>query len=97
MAVKKDSTNALRFLEKSGSDRTDRIILYSLLGKKDEALALMQDLQDEEGKNITRSRYLSYKNLTWYDTLREDERFQKILEVEKERYQIILDKYKIIN
>ena len=97
MAVKKDSTSALRLFVESGSDRTGRIILYSLLGKKDEALALMQDLQDEEGKNITRSRYLSYKNLTWYDTLQEDERFQKILEVEKERYQIILEKYKIIN
>ncbi len=55
----------------------------------------MQDLQVEEGKNITGSRYLSYKNLLWYDNLREDERFQKILEKEKERYQIILEKYKI--
>jgi tetratricopeptide (TPR) repeat protein len=95
MAVKKDYTSALRFFEESGSERPARIILYSIIGKKDEALALMQDLQVEEGKNITRSRYLSYKNLLWYDNLREDERFQKILEKEKERYQIILEKYKI--
>ena len=97
MAVKKDYTSALRFFEESGSERPARIILYSIIGKKDEALALMQDLQVEEGKNITRSRYLSYKNLLWYDNLREDERFQKILEKEKERYQIIQEKYKITN
>ena len=95
MAVKKDHTNSLRFFEESGSERPARIILYSIIGKKDEALALMQDLQVEEGKNITRSRYLSYKNLLWYDNLREDDRFQNILEKEKERYQIILEKYKI--
>ena len=53
MAVKKDYTSALRFFEESGSERPARIILYSIIGKKDEALALMQDLQVEEGKNIT--------------------------------------------
>jgi hypothetical protein len=95
MAVKKDSTSALRFFEESGSGKPGRIILYSLLGKKDEALALMQDIQDEEGKNIIRSRYLYYKNLLWYNNLREDERFKKILEKEKERYQIILEKYRL--
>ena len=95
MAVKKDHINALKLFEKSRSGKPGRIILYSILGKKEETLALMQDLQDEEGKNITLSRYLFYKNLSWYDSLREDKRFQNILEIEKERYKIILEKYKI--
>jgi serine/threonine protein kinase len=97
MALKQDSTSAFMFFERSGFGQSSKLYLYLLLDKKDDVIKLMQDRQEKEGKNITRSRYLSYKNLLWYDNLREDERFQKILEIEKERYQIILEKYEIKN
>jgi serine/threonine protein kinase len=97
MALKQDSTRAFMFFERSGFGQSSKLYLYLLLDKKDDVIKLMQDRQEKEGKNITRSRYLSYKNLLWYDNLREDERFQKILEIEKERYQIILEKYEIKN
>jgi Tfp pilus assembly protein PilF len=93
MAVKGDSAGALRLAKESSFPKSLRIMAYSILGKKDEALALMQELQDEQDKEIHRSEYLRYKHLMWYDNLREDDRFKDILAEEKERYEFILKKY----
>jgi len=93
MALKHDSVNAHRFFEESGHGIVHEIILYSILGKKDEALALMQEFQNEQEKEILSSEYLRYKHLPWYDNLREDIRFKAILSKEKERYEFLLNKY----
>ena len=67
--------------------------IYSILSKKDEALALMQERQKEQEKEIHRSEYLKYKHLPWYENLRDNDRFKAILAKEKERYETLLKKY----
>jgi serine/threonine protein kinase/Tfp pilus assembly protein PilF len=96
MAVKGDSLNALRFFEESKFGKWGRTILYSILNLKDNALELMQEHQDETGKDVLSSEYLIYKHRLWYDNLRDDNRFKKILEEEKRRYEITLKKYGVI-
>lgn len=93
MAVKGDSLSALRFFEESGFGKSERIILYSILGLNDKALAFMHESLIEQGRDIRRSEYLRYKHFLWYDNLRDDERFKKILAKEKERYETLLKKY----
>jgi len=96
MAVKGDSLSALRFFEESKFGKWGRIILSSILNLKDDALELMQEQQDETGKDVLSSEYLTYKHRLWYDNLRDDNRFKKILEEEKRRYEITLKKYGVI-
>jgi non-specific serine/threonine protein kinase len=93
MAVKGDSVGALRLSEESRFPKSLRIMVYSILGKKDETLAFMQELQDEQDKAIHSSNYLQYINLLWYDNLRKDDRFKVILAEEKKRYDYLLKKY----
>jgi tetratricopeptide (TPR) repeat protein len=61
--------------------------IYSLLGMKDEAIALL-----EKGLNNPTARpYLSLVNLPIFDILRDDPRFQEILERKKQMYERFLE------
>lgn len=93
MSVKGNILSAFRFFKESGYSIGTKSVIYLILDRKDEALALMKERQNETGKDIRFSRYLRYKNLLWYDNLRDNERFKNILAEEKRRYEIILKKY----
>jgi TolB-like protein/Tfp pilus assembly protein PilF len=93
MALKGDSTNAMKLCEELGFGR---IILYALLNKRDEVIKLMQEEQQETADNIRVSSYLGYKYLPCYDNLREDERFKDILAEEKRKYEILSNRYEDI-
>ena len=92
-AVKGDSLSAMRSFEKSRGGDRERIALYSILGLKQKALELMLKRQNEQVGEIHFSEYLQYKNLPWYDNLRDDKQFIKVLVTEKERYNFLQEKY----
>ncbi len=94
LVVKGEKESALKQFEESNGGRSDKIILYSLMGLKDETFELMKALQNED---VQRSRYLRYKNLRWYDSLRTDNRFKEIMTTEKERYERLLKQYGNMN
>jgi serine/threonine protein kinase/Tfp pilus assembly protein PilF len=97
MAVNGEKENALKQFEEIKGRRSYKIILYAILDLKDETLELIKALQIAESKNVHGSRYLEYKNLKWYDTLRDHELFREILLIEKERYETLSKKYGSIN
>ena len=72
------SVSALKFFKECGFGQREKIIRYSILGLKNKASTLMQERQNEQGRDIRSSEYLRYKNLLWYDTLRDDPLFRKI-------------------
>jgi serine/threonine protein kinase/tetratricopeptide (TPR) repeat protein len=89
----------------SSALRVNKAWLYAAKGKKDEALALhhdstiytLLDMKDEaiahlekEIDNPTTSPYLSLIHLPIYDNLRDDPRFQEILEKKKQLYEKFL-------
>jgi hypothetical protein len=60
--------------------------IYSLLDMKDEAIAYLK----KEMNNSMAESYLSLVYLPIYDSLREDPRFQEILEAKKQIYETFL-------
>ena len=72
-------------------------IVYIPLGMKDEAIQQLST-QHENGWPLgftgpRHGNYLSLKNLTIYDSLRDDPRFIDVLEKERQRYEELLQKY----
>ena len=63
--------------------------VYALLGMKDEAIGIME----ERIKNGARFRYLILQNNHFYDNLRNDPRFEKIVQDAKVRYEEYVKKY----
>jgi tetratricopeptide (TPR) repeat protein len=78
----KDKALAIR---KSGS-------VYSLLGMKDEAIQYIEDEMKKEFEHHDCS-YLSLLNSSFYDSLRDDARFQEILKKAKQKYEERLKKF----
>jgi tetratricopeptide (TPR) repeat protein len=66
--------------------------IYSLLGMKDEAI---KDIAEETQKDYEHFQYtyLPLMNNHFYDNLRDDPRFQKILKAQKKRYEDRLKKF----
>jgi len=83
-AVKGDKENALALYKNSE--------VYSLLGMKDEAI---QQLNKEIRGSVWEPYifYLHLLNNPFYDSLREDPRFQEIVKREKKLYEDHLEKY----
>ena len=72
-------------------------IVYILLGMKEQAIRQLYK-QHEQGWPLgftgpRKGNYLSLKNLSIYDSLRDDPRFIEVLEKEKKRYEEYLRKY----
>ena len=93
LAMQGDNLNAIRLLEKTGFGGWERVKLYSVLNKKDDALSLMTKLQKTDYPESQRSKYLQLSHLLWFDNLRSDPRFQEILAKHKELYEKNLAKY----
>ena len=64
--------------------------VYSLLGMKDNAIKILQKLLK---RNEDAYEYLYLRNNPHYDNLRDDPRFQKIVENSKKIYEERLKKY----
>ena len=68
--------------------------VLSALGMKDEALDYIDEYtQSEKGEYVGFYSYLSLMNLTIYDSLRDEPRFQEIISREKAKYERSLAKY----
>ena len=63
--------------------------IYSLLGMKDEAIKRLK----EYTKESKRPQYLDLKHNPFFDNLRDDPRFQKIVKKEKQKYEDLIKKY----
>jgi tetratricopeptide (TPR) repeat protein len=62
--------------------------VLAVLGMKEEALAAIDEYtRNEKGEYVGFYSYLSLMNLPLYDSLREEQRFQEILEREKIKYE----------
>jgi len=72
---------------------TYKAVIFSLVNEKNKAIEVIQSLQNNTFNNYKKSFFYRYKNFHWYDLLRSDERFVKILEVEKSRYDQLRSKY----
>jgi tetratricopeptide (TPR) repeat protein len=80
-------------IEKALTTYEDKnIILYSLLGMKDEAISMMTDWSEQRLLQKS-SRYYFLKNHPFYDNIRSDPRFQDILTKHKKLYEENLVKY----
>jgi serine/threonine protein kinase/Tfp pilus assembly protein PilF len=66
--------------------------VYSLLGMKDEAIQYIQDEMKKDYEHHECS-YLSLLNSPFYDSLRDDTRFQEILKKAKQKYEERLKKF----
>lgn len=70
--------------------------VLAMLGMKDEAIAAIdQKTKDQEIMHFMLG-YLSLKHLAVYDNLRDDARFQNILDRERKKYEARLEKYSLI-
>ena len=69
-----------------------RSILYSLLGLKNEAINVLYE-RIEIYKKKQSTAYLFLKNLSLFENLRSDPRFQEILDIHKKIYEENLRKY----
>ena len=92
-AMQGDSVNALRLFKSTGMNGWAKVIIFSVLNKKNAAILLMMKPQFAEYLRAPRSRYLELKNLRWYDIFRSDPRFQKILANHKKIYDENIAKY----
>jgi serine/threonine protein kinase/Tfp pilus assembly protein PilF len=63
--------------------------MYSLLGMKDEAIKRL----NENIKESKKPKYLDLINNPFYDNLRDDPRFQKIVKKEKQKFEELVKKY----
>jgi TolB-like protein/Tfp pilus assembly protein PilF len=93
-AITGKEKEALKKIQSAG--RLSRMVLYAILGKKDETLNLLQKVTENDLK-INRSAYLELKNHSLFDFLRDDPGFQEILAKHKEIYERNLEKYKDID
>jgi tetratricopeptide (TPR) repeat protein len=76
--------------EKSLSFGYESDELFSILGMKDKAIAYMQK---SLSKNPLQYAYLYFLNCPYYDNLRDDPRFRKIMEQAKKLHEERLKKY----
>jgi non-specific serine/threonine protein kinase len=86
-AAKEDKEKALQLM---GAGQNMQV--FSLLGMKDEAVQFMENTLDRDKKSET-SYYLLYKTNPCYDKLRDDPRFDEMLEKHKQVYEEIVKKY----
>ena len=86
-AAKGEKENALQLI----GDRQNMQV-YALLGMKNEAIQFMENTLDRD-KKLETSYYLLYKINPCYDRLRDDPRFDEMLEKHKQVYDEILKKY----
>jgi hypothetical protein len=66
--------------------------VYSLLGMKDEAIQYIEDEMKKDFEHHDCS-YISLSNSPFYDSLRDDTRFQEILKKAKQKYEERLDRF----
>ena len=90
-AIDGDRDRALNTL-KSEDFWHHRSILYSLLGLKNEAINVLYE-RIEIYKKKQSTAYLFLKNLSLFENLRSDPRFQEILDIHKKIYEENLRKY----
>jgi serine/threonine protein kinase/CheY-like chemotaxis protein/Tfp pilus assembly protein PilF len=83
-ALKGDKKRALA-IRKNG-------VIYALLGMKEKAFRYIQDVIDKGNEHFQYS-FLPLANSTFYDSLRDDPRFEKIIEKQKKRHESRLQKY----
>jgi len=67
-----------------------------MLGMKDEAVAAFDRIAANRGEKYGLLRYLPLKHLPIYDSLRDDPRFQEILQRKQKKYEAGLKKYSLI-
>ena len=94
LAAKGRKQEALAEFEKSGAGNSyQRMVLNNLLGDTDKAIKYLVERNQSEINDYSISRYIHLKNHPFYDSMRKDVRFQKILENEKEKYPLVLKYY----
>ena len=94
LAVKGKNKEALEAFEKSGVGRnSDRMVLNNLLGFTDEAIKCLVERHQKESDDYSISRYIHLKHHPFYDSMRGDIQFKKILAQEKEKYPLVLKYY----
>lgn len=94
LAAKGQKEEALQEFEKSGVGRnSDRMVLNILLGFTAEALEYLVERHRKESDDYSVSRYIHLKNHPFYDSMRDDVRFKKLLAEEKEKYPLVLKYY----
>lgn len=94
LAAKDAKKEAIIAFEKSAAgSEYDRMVLNNLLGFTDEAIEYLVERHQKEINDYSISRYIHLKNHPFYDPLRNDVRFKKILAEEKEKYPLVLKYY----
>ncbi|MEX2116955.1 MAG: protein kinase [Bacteroidota bacterium] len=94
-AAREGKDAALRTFERrtQKNNINDQIVLYSLLGMKDEGIALLGRQQKSKANDLKSSRYLMLAHWPALDGLRDDVRFKEILAKEKEKHALVLKHY----
>jgi non-specific serine/threonine protein kinase len=96
-AVNGDEKNALQFLEEGGyRNRYYQIVIYSLLGLKDQALKLIRNEPIAELYNIDDSDYLDMLNNPIFNILRDTDQYRTALLKANGIYKENLNKYREI-
>ena len=71
-----------------------RLALYTLTGRKDQAIQLLIDQQRQAPQGDLVSRYLQFQSCPRYASLRTDPRFAALLMVEKQKYERLRASYR---
>ena len=69
------------------------MVLDNLLGNYKRVVDYWVVTTQKEADDLSISRYLDLQNHPFYDTVKNDPRFQKALEGEKQKYPLVLKHY----
>jgi serine/threonine protein kinase/tetratricopeptide (TPR) repeat protein len=84
---------ALQEIETTQDDGYSRFVLDMLMGSFERAVEYLEKRWDQERNDDTRSQYLNLSRHPFYDPLRRDPRFEKIVAQERLKYPRVLRLY----